>query len=90
MAAPVPTYPVTFMGQATGLRASGRKAAASLVVIWISKGHGPTIPPEYLPVMPPNARAPAASRLYRNSTFDGQAVNVGLGLPDRRQGSRKR
>lgn len=78
-------YDVTFMGKATGLAASSKTQAASKVWVWLHNGHGPAIPACYKPALKPNGH-PTYGRLRRNTIYrQGEAFDVTLGLPDRRQ-----
>lgn len=80
-------YPVTFMGQDTGLVAPSMASAAIKVWYWLARGNGPEIPSEYKPVMPCYSTIPTMGRLKKNTQLMSYPprIEVGLGLPDRRQ-----
>ncbi|AXQ69428.1 hypothetical protein HOU02_gp297 [Caulobacter phage CcrBL9] len=87
-------HPVRFMGQPIGRTATSKLQAALTVLTWLKPGQ---VPAEYCPVERKvrstglNAGKvsnihlyPTTGRLVKNTTFDGQGFNVGIGLPDRR------
>ena len=76
---------VWFLGRDTGLLASSKSRAALRVQHWLSGASAPEIPAQYCPV---HHRVPALGRLHKNTRLTSRGFEVGLGIPDRRQGPR--